>query len=91
MTEEFNPVKGFTQVPHETILDPNLSDGAFRTFALYLYYAQLDHWPDTWQIRKDHGRSKNAIMIHNKILEELGYITRKCNVIVLSDNGGKLS
>lgn len=85
---------GPVQVQHATILDPDLSDGAYRTLCVYLYYARLGYWPGSWRFCKDRGRSKDTLAIHNKVLEELGYITRKrkkgVTTMTISDDGGKL-
>ena len=57
---------GFTKVQNMMTLDPNLSDGAFRTYVLYLYYVQLGYWPGTEQLIKDRDKSRNAIAVHNR-------------------------
>lgn len=76
-----NPVKqvGFAQLEHIMTLDPELSDGAYRTFALYLKYAHQKDvcWPSRERMAADRGKSEGTLKRHNRELQRLGYITRK--------------
>lgn len=76
-----NPVDGigFAQLRHVATLDGQLSDGAYRTYAIYLKYAQQKPtcWPGIETVAKDRKKSTCSISRHNAELEELGYITRK--------------
>lgn len=83
-SEEFafrNPVKqvGFAQLEHVIALDHELSDGAYRTLALYMKYAQQKDtcFPGIERIAKDRGKNVSTISRHNAELEALGYITRQ--------------
>lgn len=58
------------------ILDPDLSDSAFRTLLIYLHYAQLGYWPGIERIAKERNRSVAVIKQHDKELQQLGYITK---------------
>ena len=82
--EEFvfeNPVEavGFAQLRHIVMLDRKLSDGAYRTFATYIKYAQQNPtcWPGIETIARDRGKSAATISRHNQELESLGYIRRQ--------------
>jgi len=76
-----NPVKdiGFAQIEHIMTLDPKLSDGAFRTFALYLKYAHQRGrcWPSRERMARERGKTERALQYHNNELVRLGYITRE--------------
>jgi len=76
-----NPVKslGYAQLQHAATLDPELSDGAYRTYALYLMYAQQDDncWPGRRTMAQRRGKDDATITRHNQELEALGYITRE--------------
>jgi 5-methylcytosine-specific restriction endonuclease McrA/DNA-binding MarR family transcriptional regulator len=69
---------GFADMKHAMTLDTGLSDGAYRTYALYLKYAQQSSsaWPGRERMARERGKSTAAISRHNKELEDLGYIER---------------
>ena len=70
---------GFAMTYHVVTLDPQLSDGALRTYLLYLSYAQqkVTCWPSEQTIATERGKSTGTIQRHNAELENLGYITRQ--------------
>lgn len=76
-----NSVKqiGFAQIEHIMTLDPELSDGAYRTFALYLKYAHQKGacWPGISRIAKERSKTENTVSRYNSELVRLGYITRQ--------------
>ena len=76
-----NPIDavGHAQLRHVMTLDHELSDGAYRTFAIYLKYAHQNPacWPSIERIAKDRSKAVVTISRHNKELEDLGYIQRK--------------
>lgn len=76
-----NPVEqlGFAQLRHIATLDPELSDGAYRTYALYLMYAQQQGkgWPSRERLAKERGVNDATVSRHNAELESLGYISRQ--------------
>ena len=69
---------GYAQLNHVMALDTELSDGAYRTYALYIKYAQQeDHcYPGIKRIARERKKSMATISRHNAELESLGYITR---------------
>jgi DNA-binding transcriptional regulator YhcF (GntR family) len=85
MEEEFcrhrNPIEqlGFAQLRHIATIDPEISDGAYRTYALYLMYAQQSGkgWPSRERMAKERNVNDATISRHNAELESLGYITRQ--------------
>ncbi len=76
-----NPVKGvgFVMLSHVITLDPELSDGAYRTYATYIMYAQQNDkcWPGRDRMASDRQKGEATITRHNQELESLGYITRE--------------
>ena len=76
-----NPVKqlGFAQVAHAMALDPELSDGAYRTFSIYLMYAHQKEicWPGRERMATDRSKSEATLKRYTQELVRLGYITRK--------------
>lgn len=83
-TFEFeNPVMamGFAQIPHAMTLDTTLTDGAYRTYAIYLRYAHQKNvcWPGRERMARDRGLSVSTISRHNAELVQLGYILRHEN------------
>jgi len=76
-----NPVQsfGFAMAHHVLVLDPALSDGAMRTYILYLRYAQQKGvcWPSIATLAEERGKSPGTIQRHIAELEQLGYITRE--------------
>ena len=76
-----NPIKGvgFGQLYHIITVDPELSDGAYRTYATYLMYAQqsLKAWPGRGTVSDDRDKDEATITRHNQELEGLGYIARE--------------
>jgi hypothetical protein len=75
-----NPVKGvgFAQVFHAVAMDKRISDGALRTFLLYLKYAQQNEscWPSRKRLSEERGKDQATITRHTTELEAAGYITR---------------
>lgn len=65
---------------HAATLDPELSDGAYCTYVLYLTYSQqsnMRHWPSREYMAKERNVNEATISRHNAELEKLGYITRQ--------------
>jgi len=75
-----NPVQkvGFAQLSHVIALDPDLSDGAYRTYAIYLKYAQQkgECFPGTERLASDRKKKRVTVSRHTTELVRLGYITR---------------
>jgi len=76
--EPYNPVRelGTVKVPYAAALDRRLSDGAFRTLALYLYHEQhnLDP-PDVATVAGDLNCSIRTINRYRQELAACNYIT----------------
>lgn len=76
-----NPARqvGFAQLYHVATLDPDLSDGALRTFLLYLKYAQQHGtcFPGRDRLARERNVGVATLSRHNAELVEAGYITRK--------------
>lgn len=76
-----NPVQslGFAQIQHIITLDPEISDGAYRYYALLFYWAQQNDccWPRQQTIAELWGRDARTIRRYNQELEDAGYITRQ--------------
>lgn len=84
MTDEIryrNPAKavGYANLLHVCMMDPRISDGAYRTYHAYLYYAHQNGqcFPFRSTIAELRGVSERAITRHNRELEDAGYITRQ--------------
>jgi len=75
-----NPAKqaGFAMLYHVATLDSELSDGALRTFLVYLKYAQQKGscWPGRAKVAQLRNTTEATITRHNQELEKAGYITR---------------
>ena len=76
-----NPVKalGFAQLQHVVTMDDQISDGAYRLYALYLMYAQDKTlcWPGRERIAQIRNVSEPTITRWNRELAAAGYITRQ--------------
>jgi DNA-binding MarR family transcriptional regulator len=76
-----NPARqvGFAQLYHVATLDPELSDGALRTFLLYLKYAQQKHVciPGRDRLARERNIGVATLSRHNAELIAAGYITRR--------------
>jgi len=70
---------GWAQVYHILTLDKELSDGAFRLYALLLKYARQSGgcWPGVNRLAQDLGKAKSTIKIRLAELTERGLITRE--------------
>lgn len=76
-----NPVKGggWAQLYHAITCDPDISDGAYRLYALYLRYAQQSDscFPSRKLLADLLNTSEATITRRNSELESAGYITRE--------------
>jgi len=76
-----NPVQkfGFAQMAHLMGIDPELSDGAYRTYARYIKYAQQKGqcFPGAERMARDRKKTRVTISRHTAELVRLGYITRE--------------
>lgn len=70
---------GFSIQYHVCVIDPEISDGALRTYLVYLMHAhQKEHcWPLTSTVADIRDVDARTIKRHNDELENHGYITRQ--------------
>ena len=70
---------GWAQVYHVLTLDKELSDGAFRLYALLLKYARQSGgcWPGVERLTRDLGKTKSTIKARLAELAERGLVTRE--------------
>jgi GntR family transcriptional regulator len=71
--------RGWAQVYHVLTLDTELSDGAYRVYALLLKYARQSGgcWPGVKTLARDLGRSPSTIKARLAELTNRGLITRE--------------
>jgi len=76
-----NPIKGlgYANIFNVMIVDPEISDGAFRLYSLYLRFAgkNTNHWWGMEKIANVFKCSVRTISTWNAELEKAGYITRE--------------
>jgi predicted transcriptional regulator len=76
-----NPVQdfGWAMIPHAMTRDPDLSDGAYRTYTHLLEYAQQKKkaWPGIETVAEARGKEERTITRHFLELEKFGYIKRQ--------------
>jgi DNA-binding MarR family transcriptional regulator len=79
-----NPIKelGFAAMEHALTLDTDLSDGAYRTYALLKFYWQhkSEAFPTVDTMAEKRGIRRETIGVHLKELVQKGLITRKARV-----------
>lgn len=81
---------GYVVVYHAVTLDERISDGAYRLYNLYHYWAQQKGraWPSLKTLAEHLNKSKPSVVAYNKELEAAGYIYRSARK---SDAGDRLS
>jgi DNA-binding transcriptional ArsR family regulator len=79
-----NPIKelGFAAMEHALTLDTNLSDGAYRTYALLKFYWQNKYtaFPTVDTMATQRGLRRETVGVHLKELVDKGLITRQPRV-----------
>jgi hypothetical protein len=71
-------LRGFVQVPGYVIIDPDLGDGAMRTFLVIMQHAwrEGECYPGLQRLADMRGKGVRAIIRHIKELEATGHLTK---------------
>lgn len=68
--------RGYTIVPNAVVSEPTLSTGAFRVYALFLFYAREDDriWPGQEGLAKVSGMGERTVRTAIRELEDVGLL-----------------